>query len=160
MNGSKWYSLEAFRATNQAIGRVIRHSRWEKKNTQREAVWGTWSGFTAVLRIRDIRYGSGSSDPYLWLTDLDADPGSPKTSGFYGSGSGSGSGSGTLVHIHHSSNIKVVKKSQNSRNQGWWWKDPDPYLWRIRMRIREAQKHKDTDPDADPCPQHCFTAWL
>jgi len=27
MTGSKWYSLEAFRATNQAIGRVIRHSR-------------------------------------------------------------------------------------------------------------------------------------
>jgi len=27
MSGSKWYSLEAFRATNQAIGRVIRHSR-------------------------------------------------------------------------------------------------------------------------------------
>ena len=28
MNGNKWYSLEAFRATNQAIGRVIRHSRY------------------------------------------------------------------------------------------------------------------------------------
>ena len=27
LSGSKWYSLEAFRATNQAIGRVIRHSR-------------------------------------------------------------------------------------------------------------------------------------
>jgi len=27
MTGSKWYSLEAFRATNQAVGRVIRHSR-------------------------------------------------------------------------------------------------------------------------------------
>jgi len=27
VSGSKWYSLEAFRATNQAIGRVIRHSR-------------------------------------------------------------------------------------------------------------------------------------
>ena len=25
--GSKWYQLEAFRATNQCIGRVIRHSR-------------------------------------------------------------------------------------------------------------------------------------
>jgi len=27
MTGQKWYQLEAFRATNQAIGRVIRHSR-------------------------------------------------------------------------------------------------------------------------------------
>lgn len=27
MTGTKWYGLEAFRATNQAIGRVIRHSR-------------------------------------------------------------------------------------------------------------------------------------
>ena len=27
LSGSKWYQLEAFRATNQAIGRVIRHSR-------------------------------------------------------------------------------------------------------------------------------------
>jgi len=27
LSGSKWYSLEAFRATNQCIGRVIRHSR-------------------------------------------------------------------------------------------------------------------------------------
>jgi len=27
MTGHKWYQLEAFRATNQAIGRVIRHSR-------------------------------------------------------------------------------------------------------------------------------------
>ena len=27
LGGSKWYQLEAFRATNQAIGRVIRHSR-------------------------------------------------------------------------------------------------------------------------------------
>ena len=27
MTGQKWYQLEAFRATNQAVGRVIRHSR-------------------------------------------------------------------------------------------------------------------------------------
>ena len=27
ISGQKWYQLEAFRATNQAIGRVIRHSR-------------------------------------------------------------------------------------------------------------------------------------
>ena len=27
LSGSRWYSLEAFRATNQCIGRVIRHSR-------------------------------------------------------------------------------------------------------------------------------------
>ncbi len=36
----------------------------------------------SVLRIRDILvriYGSWSSDPYLWLTDPDADPGDPKT---------------------------------------------------------------------------------
>ncbi len=37
-----------------------------------------WHGKTLqpVFRIRDIlvRYGSGSSDPYLWLTDPDAKP--------------------------------------------------------------------------------------
>ena len=30
MTGSRWYSLEAFRATNQAVGRVIRHSRYTR----------------------------------------------------------------------------------------------------------------------------------
>ncbi len=39
-------------------------------------------------------YGSGSSDPYLCLTDLDADPGGPKTCG---SGYGCESGSTTPV---------------------------------------------------------------
>ncbi len=48
--------------------------------------------------------GSGSSDPYLWLTNPDADPGGPKT---YGS---SGSGFGTLVHLYHSSKIKSHKE--------------------------------------------------
>jgi hypothetical protein len=38
-------------------------------------------------------------DPYLWLTDQDANPGGPKTSGF------SGSGSATLAKRH-----KEVKK--------------------------------------------------
>ncbi len=50
-----------------------------------------------------IWYGSGcgswSSDPYLWLTDPDADPGGPKTYG-----------SGTLAHLHHSSKIKIHKE--------------------------------------------------
>lgn len=27
LNGSKWYSLEAIRAVNQALGRVIRHAK-------------------------------------------------------------------------------------------------------------------------------------
>ncbi len=40
-------------------------------------------------------YGSGSSDPYLWLTDT----GGSKTYWSYGSGSA------TLVHLHHSSKI-------------------------------------------------------
>ncbi len=58
--------------------------------------------------------GSGSSDPYIWLTDPNADPGGPTTSG-------SGCGFGTLVHLHHSSKIKshTLKKLQNSRNQGF-----------------------------------------
>jgi hypothetical protein len=49
-------------------------------------------------------YGSGSvsSDPYLWLTDPDGDPGWPKTYGSYGPGCGFG----TLVYLHHSSKIK------------------------------------------------------
>ncbi len=42
-------------------------------------------------------YGSGSSDPYLCLTDPDADLGGPKIYGSFGSGSGCGSGSTTLV---------------------------------------------------------------
>jgi hypothetical protein len=44
-------------------------------------------------------YGSGSSDPYLWLMDPDADPGGSKTYG-----------SGTLVHLCHSSKIKSHKE--------------------------------------------------
>ncbi len=48
---------------------------------------------------------SGLSDPYLCRTDLDADPGGPKT---YGS---NGSRSGTVV--------KGQKKSQNSRYYGF-----------------------------------------
>ncbi len=44
-------------------------------------------------------YGSVSSDPYLWLTNPDADPGGPKTYGFYRF-------YGKLVHLHHSSKIK------------------------------------------------------
>ncbi len=54
-------------------------------------------------------YGSGSSDPYLGLTDPDADPGGPKTYG---------SGSGILVHLHHSSkkkSHKEVTKQKKSR---------------------------------------------
>ncbi len=47
----------------------------------------TWS--EPVLGIREFWYGSGSgsSDPYLWLTDPDADQGGPKPYGSYGSGS-------------------------------------------------------------------------
>jgi hypothetical protein len=63
-------------------------------------------------------YGSGSEDPYLWLTD--PDPARPSRwqlnkSFFY------------LVflyyflklHLHHFSKIKVIKKSQNIRNEGF-----------------------------------------
>jgi hypothetical protein len=45
--------------------------------------------------------GSGSSDPYLGLTDPDADPGGPKTYG-----SGSGCVSGPLIKIH----IEITKQ--------------------------------------------------
>ncbi len=74
-------------------------------------------------------YRSGSSDPYLRLTDPDSDPGCPK--------------------------VEVIKKSQNSRNQGlcsYYFclmmkdSDRDPSI-RIRIRtsvyrirIREVQK--------------------
>ncbi len=51
-------------------------------------------------------YGSGFSDPYLCLTDPDADPEGPKTYGYYGSGPGCGSGK--LVKSH-----KGVTKSKN-----------------------------------------------
>ncbi len=57
-------------------------------------------------------YGSGCgfSDPHLWLTDPDVNPGGPKTYGSW---------FGTLVHLHHSSKIKVINSLQNSRNQGF-----------------------------------------
>jgi hypothetical protein len=65
-----------------------------------------------VLGTRDILVRrSGSSDPYLWLTDPDADPEGPKTYGSHGFGK--------LEHLHHSSKIKSHKKLQNSRNQGF-----------------------------------------
>ncbi len=75
------------------------------------------------------RCGSGSSDPYLRLTD----PGGPKTYGSYGSGCGFG----TLVHLHHSSKIishkevRIITIKLFLEIFSWWWKDPepDPYLW-------------------------------
>jgi hypothetical protein len=42
--------------------------------------------------------GTGSSDPYDYLTDSDANPGGPKTYGSYGSRSGSGSGTPVKSH--------------------------------------------------------------
>ncbi len=92
-----------------------------------------------MLRIRDILFRIQTSDPYLWLTDPDADPGVLKTYGSYRPGSG------TLVCLHHSSKIKSHKKSHKTVEImvflnifSWWWKDPEPdsYFWL-------------TDPDAD-----------
>jgi hypothetical protein len=70
------------------------------------------------------RYGSGSSDQYLWLTDQALDPAlfvsdlqdanikliffSTFVCSYF-----------LKVHLHHSSRIKVIKKSQNSRSQGF-----------------------------------------
>ncbi len=81
---------------------------------------GVWKGSCSLaeqrfeLRHYDIQcwgsvtfwYGSVSSDPYLWLTNPDADLGGPKTYGSYGSGCGFGK----LVHLHHSSKIKSHKE--------------------------------------------------
>ncbi len=66
--------------------------------------------------------GSASSDPYLCLTDPDADSGGPKTYG---------SGSVTLVKSHKEVKVFLTIFA--------WWKDPEPdlYLWL-------------TDPEADP----------
>jgi hypothetical protein len=113
----------------------IPFTHWHKllpptnNSTREKQCWGSvtfWYG---------SRCGSGSPDPYLWLTDPDADPGGPKTYGSYDSGSGFG----TLVHLHHSSKIR------SHTILAWWWKDLEPWFGsvlvteRIRMRIREAQ---------------------
>ncbi len=61
-------------------------------------------------------YGSGSKDPYLWLTDPDANSGGPKTYRSYGSGSGCGFG--TLVHyiiLQKEQRHKEVIKQYKSR---------------------------------------------
>ncbi len=77
-------------------------------------------------------YGSGSSDPYLWQTDPDADPGGPKRYGSYGSGSGCGFGT-------DKKSKKLLEIMVFLTIFDWWWKypEPDPYLWL-------------KDPDADP----------
>ncbi len=75
-------------------------------------------------------YGSGSADPYFWLTDPDPSVKFKTSTKFFAYYF-------LKVHLRHSSKIKVIKMSQNSENQGfshyfaWWWKDPDPdsYLW-------------------------------
>ncbi len=90
-------------------------------------------------------YGSGSSDPYLLLTDPDEDPGGPKHTDPTDPDADSEHWS---IYIILQRQI-VIYKLQNSRSQGFflsifasWWKDPepDPYLWL-------------TDPDADPDPR-------
>ncbi len=70
--------------------------------------------------------GSASSDPYLCLTDPDADPGGPKTYV---------SDSVTLVKSHKEVPVPVKVFLTIF---AWWWEDPepDPYLLL-------------TDPDAD-----------
>ncbi len=55
-------------------------------------------------------YGFGSSDPCLWLTDHDVNPGGPKTYG-----SRSRFGSGTLVHLHHSS--KIISRKEFTKKK-------------------------------------------
>jgi len=81
-------------------------------------------------------YGPGSSNPYLWLTNPDADPGGIKTYG---------SGSGTPAHFHNSSKIKSHQPEEikvflaifawcgriRSRIQSW-----NPYLWPV-LRIHD-----------------------
>jgi hypothetical protein len=80
--------------------------------------------------------GSGSSNPYLCLTDPYADPGDPKTYRSYGFIFG------TLVNSH-----KEVTKQKKSRFFLLFLLDDG----RIRSRIREDQEHKDpTDPDRIP----------
>ncbi len=66
-----------------------------------------WPGLKQCWRSVTFWCGSGSSDPYLWQTDPDGDPGGSWTHGSYGSGSGCGFG--TLVHLRHSSKIKNHK---------------------------------------------------
>ncbi len=64
------------------------------------AVLGIWSGFTAVLRIRDILVRIRMRMRILGSVPLTngsyVDPGGPKTYGFYVSGSG------TLVYTYAS----------------------------------------------------------
>ncbi len=69
-------------------------------STALDIIRGAELGFQPVLGSVKFWYGSEFSDPYLWLTDLDADPEGPKTYG---------SGFGTLVHLHHSSKKKIIK---------------------------------------------------
>jgi hypothetical protein len=54
------------------------------------SVCETFTGLQCCGSALTFWYGCGSSDPYLCLTDPDADPGGPKTYG-------SECGSGTLV---------------------------------------------------------------
>ncbi len=68
-------------------------------------------------------YGSGSSDPYLWQTDPDADPGGPKTHG---------SVSPSLIRTY------IARLA-----------DPDPHSFRfikILIRFYRSFDLKDLDP--------------
>ncbi len=98
--------------------------------------------------------GSGSSDPYLWLKNPDADQGGPQNYE-----SGSGCGFVTLVHLLHSSKIKSHEEVTNSRNQVFLiifagrWKDSDPDT------DADPGGPKHTDPTV-PDPQHCAKPFI
>jgi hypothetical protein len=86
--------------------------------------------------------GCGSSDPYLCLTDPDADPGGPKTYGSYESGTGCGST--TLL---------------SSKKYGL---DPGPKIRKktySRSRIHRIQGSNCQKGMGSrvPDPQHCIT---
>ncbi len=156
---------------------------------------GWWGGGNTCLRVRGEGSQLGrlerklgtlhtlwlfsffSSDPYLWLTDPDADQGpDPEADpalfvsdlqekkyfcaySFF------------KVHLHHSSKTtshKEVLKQHKSRFKknfmlvdGWnRGSGIRSNKLPIRFRIQENQTHMDltdADPDADASPEHCFT---
>ncbi len=72
--------------------------------------------------LRTILKQSATADPYLSLTDPDADPRGLKHTDLHG----------TFTSFFKVKNHKEVTKQFQLvilTNFAWWWKDPDPYLW-------------------------------
>ncbi len=78
--GRIWVTLDPVRGVCTKLVSTNERSRWNAcRSTYAQESWFHQCGGSVTFWCGSGR-GSGSSDPYLWLTDPNADPVGPKTS--------------------------------------------------------------------------------